>query len=206
MRRALMSLRSVSARAGSDLPGDAFEARKAARLKSMFTICPKCALTLLVTAENLRVAQGYVRCGRCSSVFNALARLTEERQELGGLPESALAQPSVEESPSPTPPPPASARARARASDAAASTSPPPPPPPGVSDEDAIPDDALEFDPTRTDVSSVFVEPPPNPQWSAATGTFKAMMAANQEAVQTAEAEPQAAKTSPDRPPPPPPP
>jgi predicted Zn finger-like uncharacterized protein len=144
----------------------------------MFTICPKCALTLLVTAEDLRVAQGYVRCGRCSSVFNALARLTEERQELGGPPESAPAQPSVEESPAPTPPPPASARARARASDAAPSPSPPPPPPPGVSDEDAIPDDALEFDPTRTDVSSVFVEPPPNPQWSAATGTFKAMMAA----------------------------
>jgi predicted Zn finger-like uncharacterized protein len=171
----------------------------------MFTICPKCALTLLVTAEDLRVAQGYVRCGRCSSVFNALARLAEERQELGGPPESAPAQPSVEESPAPTPPPPASARARARASDAAPSTSPPPPPPPGVSDEDAIPDDALEFDPTRTDVSSVFVEPPPNPQWSAATGTFKAMMAANQEAVQTAEAEPQAPKAAPERRPPQPP-
>src|SRR5579863_473644 len=46
----------------------------------MFTICPKCALTLVVTAADLRVAQGHVRCGRCSSVFNALARLTEERQ------------------------------------------------------------------------------------------------------------------------------
>ena len=45
----------------------------------MFTVCPKCALTLVVTAADLRVAQGYVRCGRCSSVFNALARLTEER-------------------------------------------------------------------------------------------------------------------------------
>ena len=45
----------------------------------MFTVCPKCALTLVVTTEDLRVAQGYVRCGRCSSVFNALARLTEDR-------------------------------------------------------------------------------------------------------------------------------
>jgi predicted Zn finger-like uncharacterized protein len=170
----------------------------------MLTICPKCALTLLVTAEDLRVAQGYVRCGRCSSVFNALARLTEERQEPEGPPESAPAQPSVEESPAPAPPPPASERARARASDASPSP-PPPPPPPGVSDEDAIPDDALEFDPTRTDVSSVFVEPPPNPQWSAATGTFKAMMAANQEAVQAPEAEPQAPKEAPERPPPEPP-
>ena len=45
----------------------------------MFTVCPKCALTLVVTAADLRVAQGYVRCGRCLNVFNALARLSEER-------------------------------------------------------------------------------------------------------------------------------
>jgi len=38
------------------------------------------------------------------------------------------------------------------------------------------PEDALEFDPPRR-WSSVFVEPPPNPQWTAATGTFKAMIA-----------------------------
>ena len=155
----------------------------------MLTICPKCALTLLVTAEDLRVAQGYVRCGRCSSVFNALARLTEERQEPEGPPESAPTQPSVEESPTSTPTSVASAPGEARENDA-----PPPPPPPAVSDEDAIPDDALEFDPARTDASSVFVEPAPSPEWSAATGTFKAMMAANQEAVQPPEIEPQALK------------
>src|SRR6476661_6767151 len=45
----------------------------------MFTVCPKCALTLVVTAQDLRVAQGYVRCGRCSNVLNALARLSEDR-------------------------------------------------------------------------------------------------------------------------------
>src|SRR5487761_927311 len=44
----------------------------------MFTVCPKCALTLVITAADLRVAQGYVRCGRCLNVFNALARLSEE--------------------------------------------------------------------------------------------------------------------------------
>jgi predicted Zn finger-like uncharacterized protein len=43
----------------------------------MFTVCPKCALTLVVTAADLRVAQGYVRCGRCSNVFNAIVGLTE---------------------------------------------------------------------------------------------------------------------------------
>ena len=127
----------------------------------MFTVCPKCALTLVVSAEDLRVAQGYVRCGRCSSVFNALARLTEEGQ---------IAEESVETEP-PAP--------------AASQTPPPAPPdasPQSVTDEDAIPEDALEFDPTTTDVASVFVEPPPNPLWTAATGTFKAMVAANQEA------------------------
>src|SRR5262249_49746231 len=46
----------------------------------MFTVCPKCALTLVVTAADLRVAQGYVRCGRCSNVFNALNALSDERQ------------------------------------------------------------------------------------------------------------------------------
>src|SRR6185437_5996501 len=45
----------------------------------MFTLCPKCALTLAVTTADLRIAQGYVRCGRCLNVFNALARLSEER-------------------------------------------------------------------------------------------------------------------------------
>lgn len=43
----------------------------------MFTVCPKCALTLVVTASDLKVAQGYVRCGRCSNVFNAIVGLSE---------------------------------------------------------------------------------------------------------------------------------
>src|ERR1700745_694582 len=108
---------------------------------AMFTVCPKCALTLAVTAADLRVAQGYVRCGRCSSVFNALARLTEERQPAAGPPPGNEA-------------PPAEARAAA-----------------GPEAEEAIPEDALEFDPTTTDVNSVFVQPPPDPQWTAATGS-----------------------------------
>jgi predicted Zn finger-like uncharacterized protein len=43
----------------------------------MFTVCPKCTLTLAVTAEDLRTGQGYVRCGRCLNVFNALMALNE---------------------------------------------------------------------------------------------------------------------------------
>src|SRR5882762_5294747 len=164
-----MSLRSASATAGWALPDNATDARQPSS-SVMFTVCPKCALTLVVTAEDLRVAQGYVRCGRCSSVFNALARLAEERQtpaeSVAPAPPAPAASPPSE---APQTPP------RAVKSNA---------PPQNVTDEDAIPEEALEFDPAKTDVSSVFVEPPPNPQWTAATGTFKAMIAANQEAAQ----------------------
>lgn len=44
----------------------------------MYTVCPKCTLTLAVTAADLRAGQGYVRCGRCANVFNALLALSEE--------------------------------------------------------------------------------------------------------------------------------
>lgn len=43
----------------------------------MYTVCPKCGLMLVVTAADLRAAQGHVRCGRCRSVFNALESLSE---------------------------------------------------------------------------------------------------------------------------------
>jgi predicted Zn finger-like uncharacterized protein len=43
----------------------------------MLTVCPKCALTLAVTAADLRIGQGYVRCGRCATVFNALLALSD---------------------------------------------------------------------------------------------------------------------------------
>lgn len=52
----------------------------------MFTVCPKCTLTLVVTAADLRTGQGYVRCGRCLNVFNALLALSEEPTEHGVQP------------------------------------------------------------------------------------------------------------------------
>jgi predicted Zn finger-like uncharacterized protein len=50
-------------------------------MHSMFTVCPKCTLTLAVTADDLRAGQGYVRCGRCLNVFNALLALSEQPGE-----------------------------------------------------------------------------------------------------------------------------
>ena len=154
----------------------------------MFTVCPKCALTLVVTAADLRVAQGYVRCGRCSSVFNALARLTDERQAgaASGEPDPAsAAEPDSRAPPSRTPRAPPSRTRQPRRLPAAhgrrrtgrrdgrdvAS----------AIEAEVIPEEALEFNPARNDETALFVEPGPDPQWTAATGSFKAMVAANQE-------------------------
>ena len=43
----------------------------------MYTQCPDCATVFRVTAEALRFAQGDVRCGVCSTTFNALENLSE---------------------------------------------------------------------------------------------------------------------------------
>src|ERR1700730_4865605 len=170
-----MSPRSASATGGWVWSDDAIDARQP-RSSVMFTVCPKCALTLVVTTEDLRVAQGYVRCGRCSSVFNALARLAEDGPRSEESVEPAPAAPAASPPSEPTPPqnPPPASPAPAQAPEANA-------PPQSVTDKDAIPEEALEFDSSKTDVSSVFVEPPPNPQWTAATGTFKAMIAGSEE-------------------------
>jgi predicted Zn finger-like uncharacterized protein len=149
----------------------------------MFTVCPKCALTLVVTAADLRVAQGYVRCGRCSSVFNALAQLSDERQAQAGGSSPVAASPPPPQTTAPAAEPAGARPERPppeRATGEPAQAPQPPQAPRG--DEDSIPEDALEFDASRTDVNAVFVEPAPDPQWTAATGSFKAMRALSQEA------------------------
>jgi len=43
----------------------------------LYTQCPECSTVFRITAEALRVAQGYVRCGICSTRFNALHSLSD---------------------------------------------------------------------------------------------------------------------------------
>ena len=62
----------------------------------MFTVCPRCALPLAVTAADLRAGQGYVRCGRCANVFNALLALSEESGTAAGAPAPASELQSIE--------------------------------------------------------------------------------------------------------------
>ena len=142
----------------------------------MFTVCPKCALTLVVTAADLRVAQGYVRCGRCSSVFNALARLSDERQSAAAGSEAPAPSPEPEPEPQPDTPAEEPRSDLSPLEEALAHPEGAVPAAPGGAAEE-IPEQALEFDPDTTDVRAVFIEPPPNPQWTAAAGSFKAKMA-----------------------------
>ncbi len=72
---------------------------------------------------------------------------------------------------------------------AAPPASRPPPARFDIDDDDSIPEDALEFNPAAADVNQVFVEPPPNPEWTAATGTFKSIILKSDESGQSAEIE-----------------
>jgi predicted Zn finger-like uncharacterized protein len=45
---------------------------------SLTTQCPRCHTTFLVTPEQLREAQGWVRCGICQEVFGALAHAAQQ--------------------------------------------------------------------------------------------------------------------------------
>jgi hypothetical protein len=69
---------------------------------------------------------------------------------------------------------------------------PTPPEPMRYDDDSSIPEEDLEFNPDATDLNKVFVEPPPSPKFTAATGTFKAIRL---EAEDTARAEEELART-----------
>jgi hypothetical protein len=56
----------------------------------MYTSCPHCSLLMAVNVLDLRQGQGYVRCRRCFSIFNALASLGGEPPVGGSEPPQAL--------------------------------------------------------------------------------------------------------------------
>ena len=61
----------------------------------MYTQCPDCATVFRVTAEALRAAQGDVRCGVCSTTFNALENLSEQAFKAAPAAEPATADDSM---------------------------------------------------------------------------------------------------------------
>ena len=89
-------------------------------MSSLATRCSACGTVFRVVADQLRVSEGWVRCGRCSQVFNALEGLVDldtglPRREGAGLAAEGgalgfdVAQPAARPG-SPPPPPPAAAR------------------------------------------------------------------------------------------------
>jgi predicted Zn finger-like uncharacterized protein len=124
----------------------------------MFTVCSKCNLRLTVTATDLRAAQGYVRCGRCHNVFNALAALADEP----GRPAEAITTADTQSRAALTPPEP---------------TPPEPEPEPPAADSHADTDTSLEFNPASTNINEVFIEAAPGDR----TGTFESIVLIGEE-------------------------
>lgn len=60
------------------------------RRMSLATRCPVCSTVFRVVQDQLKVSEGWVRCGRCAKVFNAFEGLFDLERELG-----AAAPPSV---------------------------------------------------------------------------------------------------------------
>jgi predicted Zn finger-like uncharacterized protein len=67
---------------------------------SLVTRCPSCATTFKVVRDQLRISDGWVRCGRCSQVFDATVDLQE-------APDAAVAPPAEPPPPSAQPAQPA---------------------------------------------------------------------------------------------------
>src|SRR5688572_24234295 len=147
----------------------------------MFTVCPKCTLTLVVTTVDLRAGQGYVRCGRCANVFNALIALRE------GDPNSGTSDTAkrrlLETAPDPSVEP-------ARGSGVAIDPEPEPEPEHEPEPEPAVEEEALlEFDAAATDVSEIFISPP-EAEHDTGSGNYEAVVLSEDQATEAAAEEP----------------
>jgi len=89
---------------------------------SLATRCPSCGTVFRVVQDQLRVSEGWVRCGRCNGVFNAAEVLFDidtgapMRLDMGEpaeppaefhAPAAAAARPAAQAAAAPPPPPPA---------------------------------------------------------------------------------------------------
>jgi len=160
----------------------------------LFTVCPKCTLTLVVTTVDLRAGQGYVRCGRCANVFNALVALRE------GDPAASLSDSGSRPINPPRKPPAEPALGAGVAFDP--EPEPQPEPEPELEPEPAVDADnevsfesapaeteegSLEFDATATDVSEIFISPS-EAEHDTASGNYEAVVL-DAEALAVAEPE-----------------
>lgn len=111
------------------------------------TRCPACGTVFRVVADQLRVSEGWVRCGRCSEVFNAAQALVD-------LETGATRQLDI----GPPPPPPAPRPPEHEPQDTVAEPDPP----------FEVPDDAPVIDTTESrfaaDAAEAFGDAAPAPE------------------------------------------
>lgn len=63
---------------------------------SLVTRCPACTTTFKVVRDQLRISDGWVRCGRCSNVFDATLDLHETSEGAGGAAVAPGGSPAVQ--------------------------------------------------------------------------------------------------------------
>ena len=116
---------------------------------SLVTRCPSCATTFKVVRDQLRISDGWVRCGRCSQVFDATTDLRETPDQ--GTP-AAAPQDDAGAPPDPDP-------------FAAAPPSSEPEPEPEQEQEPAPePEPIFEFQPAWMAMPALEAEPLPEPE------------------------------------------
>lgn len=154
----------------------------------MFTVCPKCTLTLVVTTVDLRAGQGYVRCGRCGNVFNALIALREGDPSESGTrrqieqPATPPSKPALGSGVAYDPPAPEPAPEPEPTPEPEPEPEPQPEPELDLSfeasaepEQPASEEESLEFDAAATDVSEIFVTPSAN-DTDIGSGSYEAVV------------------------------
>lgn len=68
---------------------------------SQITRCPSCTTKFKVVADQLRISDGWVRCGHCKEIFDASAHLLVPTEARGLLPDVSFTETSAPATPSP---------------------------------------------------------------------------------------------------------
>jgi len=130
----------------------------------MYTSCPECGTVFRISTNELRVAEGYVRCGHCSATFNAIATLTDEPPPTVTLQQLVL---PTEPQAGASPPPPAPS---VTPPEPEREPEPQPEPdPPATAAPLPASDDTLEFDIPEDSWSNFFEANSPAPAVPPAT-------------------------------------
>ncbi len=117
----------------------------------MYSSCPECGTVFRITTNELRAAEGFVRCGNCSATFNAVTTLTDEPPPTVTLQQLSLPTEPVPPAPPDVPDEPAEPEAPVPEEVASAEDSPP------------ASSDTLEFDIPEDSWTNFFDAPPPAP-------------------------------------------